>query len=226
MDLYIGSKNYSSWSMRPWLVMEHFQIPYTEHLIPFDDFKPDQNFRQIMKNVSPTGKVPTLQHDGLVIWDSLSICEYLAEQYPQRHLWPEDSKLRAQARSICAEMHSGFSHLRTLCGMNVEADLADVGKQLWSEHQQLRQDIERIEAIWNNRPEQNGYLCGSQFSIADAFYAPVIIRINTFKLPISNSSAQYMQTMLQLPSMQKWIEAAKQEQNFVLRQEPYRTSRH
>ena len=225
MDLYIGSKNYSSWSMRPWLVLEHFQIPYTEYLIPFDDFKPDQNFNQQMRKISPTGKVPTLLHDGLVVWDSLAICEYLAEQYPQLSLWPEDFKLRAQARSICAEMHSGFSTLRTLCGMNVEADLAEIGRKLWSEHSQLHQDLQRIEKIWNSRPEPTGYLCGSQFTIADAYFAPVIMRINTFKLPISNSSTQYIQTMLELPAMKKWIEAAKNEQSFVSIVEPYRSAR-
>lgn len=223
MKLYIGNRNYSSWSMRPWLVLEHFQIPYQEVLVPFDDFRADQAFKRTMSQVSPTAKVPTLVNEDLNIWDSLAICEYLAELYPQKELWPTDLNIRAKARSICAEMHSGFSNLRTLCGMNIEADLADIGGKHWAEHEKLRSEVERIEAIWTSRASERGFLCGDSFTIADAFYAPVVMRLITYQLPVSAQAQIYMQTILKVPAVQKWIELAKQEHLFVQNQEPYRT---
>ncbi len=223
-ELFIGNKNYSTWSMRPWLVLKFFQIEFKEQLIPFDDFHPDQAFKQRILKVNPTGKVPALVDDGLLIWDSLAICEYLAESFPEKHLWPSDRVLRARARSISAEMHSGFTTLRNLCGMNIEADLSEVGQKLWQEHAALRADVARIEQIWSERPDDNGFLCG-KFSIADAFYAPVVMRFISFKLPISKKTQQYMDLMLSVPAIQTWIVEAKQEQQFVAIDEPYRTSR-
>ena len=225
MELYIGNRNYSSWSMRPWLVLEHFQIPFQEVLVPFDDFRADQAFKAIISKVSPTAKVPTLLNDNMRIWDSLAICEYLAELYPDKALWPADLELRTKARSICAEMHSGFPNLRTLCGMNIEADLAEVGERHWAEHEKLRLEVNRIECIWASRNSKHGFLCGDTFTIADAFYAPVVMRFISYQLPVSTQAQLYMQTILNVPAVQKWIELAKKEHLFVQNQEPYRTKR-
>ena len=147
IDLFIGNKNYSTWSMRPWLVLRYFNIEFNEHLIPFDDFKLESEFKQHIFKINPTGKVPALQHDGLLVWDSLAICEYLAEQFPQKYLWPENKAQRARARSMSAEMHSGFPTLRSICGMNIEADLIEVGQRLWRDYPQLTIDVQRIEKI-------------------------------------------------------------------------------
>lgn len=137
---------------------------------------------------------------------------------------PQDRKQRARARCISAEMHSSFQSLRNLCPMNVEADLSHIGKQLWLDNAQLRADVARIEQIWSERPAEDSFLCG-EFSLADAFYAPVVMRFECYKLPISASSQSYMQKILALASVQQWIAAAKQEQMFVPFDEPYRQHR-
>lgn len=222
MELYIGNRNYSSWSMRPWLVLEYFKIPFQEVLVPFDDFHADQAFKEIISKVSPTAKVPTLINENLSIWYSLAICEYLAELYPEKGLWPKDLGLRTKARSVCAEMHSGFPNLRTFCGMNIEADLSEIGAKHWTEHQKLRLEVQRIEAIWVSRASEHSFLCGDSFTIADAFYAPVVMRFISYQLPISAPAQTYIQTILNVPAVQKWIALAKQEHLFVQNQEPYR----
>lgn len=209
--------------MRPWLTLEHFQIPFEEVLIPFDDFREDQNFKQIISQVSPTGKVPVLIDTDQTIWDSLAICEYLAERHPHLDIWPKDVYWRSHARSICAEMHSGFSQLRTLCGMNISADLQEIGQQLWHDHPVLRHEVKRIEEIWQQRSFASGYLCADHFTIADAFYAPVVMRIISYGLPVGDNAQTYIRTILAVPAVQAWIDAAKQENWFVKNQEPYRT---
>ena len=222
LELYIANKNYSSWSMRPWLVLTAFNIPFQEHIIYFDRERSTGLFKQQLMAISDNAKVPILCDQGLKVWDSLAICEYLAEQYPEQALWPTDKAQRARARSISAEMHSGFATLRTLCGMNIRAELAEVGQRLWAEHAELRQDVTRIEQIWAERPDAAGFLCG-EFSIADAFYAPVVMRFQTYALPISASSQQYMQSMLQHPALQAWVQAAQQEGRWVNYLEAYQT---
>lgn len=222
--LFIGNKNYSTWSMRPWILLKQAGIQFQEHLIQFDSFEPDSQFKTEILKLNSTGKVPTLVDDDLTVWDSLAICEYIAEQHPEKMLLPQDKKLRARARCISAEMHSSFQTLRNLCPMNVEADLAHIGKQLWAEHAQLRADVARIDQIWSERPSEDGFLCG-EFSLADAFYAPVVMRFECFKLPLSESSQAYMQNILSLASVQQWIVEAKQEQMFVPFDEPYRQAR-
>ena len=213
-QLYIANKNYSSWSMRPWLVLKAFNIPFKEIMLAFPAERDTGTFKRDVLSVNPNGKVPVLVDNGLMLWDSLAICEYLAEQHPDQALWPKELKQRARARCIAAEMHSGFSGLRHACGMNIRANLADVGKSLWQENAELRQDVARIEQIWSERPQQNGFLCG-EFSIADAFYAPVVTRLMTYALPVSDSTQQYMQTMLQHPAMKAWMDAAMQEDAWV-----------
>ncbi|NNG82890.1 glutathione S-transferase family protein [Acinetobacter sp. ANC 5378] len=219
-QLYIANKNYSSWSMRPWLVLKAFNLPFEEIIIPFSSERNTGTFKQDVLAINPNGKVPVLVDEGLMLWDSLAICEYLAEQHPDQALWPEDVRQRARARCISAEMHSGFPSLRNACGMNIRANLADVGKRLWQDNAELRQDVARIEQIWSERPGVNGFLCGA-FSIADAFYAPVVTRLMTYALPVSESTRQYMQTMLQHPAMQAWIDGALQEDAWVNYLESY-----
>ena len=219
-QLYIANKNYSSWSMRPWLVLKTFNIPFEEIMLPFPSERDTGTFKRDVLSVNPNGKVPVLLDDELMLWDSLAICEYLAEQHPDQALWPKELKQRVRARCIAAEMHSGFSGLRNACGMNIRANLADIGKSLWQENAELRQDIARIEQIWSERPEVNGFLCG-EFSIADAFYAPVVTRLMTYALPVSESTQQYMQTMLQHPAMKAWMGAAMQEDAWVNYLETY-----
>lgn len=212
IELYIGNKNFSTWSMRPWLVLEHFGIPYVENLIPMDDFSLDKPFKQTMLKVNPTGKVPAIVHQNLTVWDSLAICEYLADLYPEKLLWPQDLNVRAYARAITAEMHSSFQNLRTLCGMNIQKDLSEKGQQQWAEHEKLRREVQRIEEIWASRPHVNSFLCGDQFTIADAFYAPVVMRFMSYQLPISTQAQQYIKTILTVPAVQKWIEQANNEE--------------
>ncbi|MBF4522004.1 MULTISPECIES: glutathione S-transferase family protein [Acinetobacter] len=222
MQLYIANKNYSSWSLRPWLVLKAFHLPFEEIQINFPTERGQGNFKQQVLAVNSNGKVPALLHDGLLVWDSLAICEYLAEQFPEQALWPRNAQQRAWARSICAEMHSGFTDLRSLCGMNIRANLAEVGAKLWQEHAGLRQDVARIEQIWATRPTVGGFLCG-EFSIADAFYAPVVTRFMTYALPVSAESQQYMQLVMQHPAMQAWMQAALQEPMWVNYLEPYQS---
>jgi len=220
MQLYIANKNYSSWSMRPWLVLKAFDLPFEEIQLNFPCERGEGDFKQRVLEINPNGKVPTLLDRGRLVWDSLAICEYLAEQYPEQALLPRDAQQRAWARSISAEMHSGFTDLRSLCGMNVRANLAEVGAKLWQEHSGLRQDVARIEHIWAERPAADSFLCG-EFSIADAFYAPVVTRFMSYALPVSVESRHYMQRVMQHPAMQAWVQAALQEAMWVNYLEPY-----
>ena len=211
MELYIANKNYSSWSMRPWLVLEAFQLPFQEHIIPFSEDPAGGPFKQTLKALHDNAKVPVLTDGEVLIWDSLAICEYLAEQYPEHALWPKHVAQRAWARSICAEMHSSFTTLRSLCSMNIQADFSAQGKVLWEAHAELRDEVARIEYIWAQRSQPSAFLCG-EFSIADAFYAPVVMRLKSFQLPVSANAQHYMQQVLQHPAVKQWIEAAQKEQ--------------
>ncbi|PRD20088.1 UNVERIFIED_CONTAM: export ATP-binding/permease protein [Trichonephila clavipes] len=207
--------------MRPWILLTQANIAFEEHLIRFDSFEPESEFKTEILKLNPTGKVPALVDGDIVVWDSLSICEYVAEQNPEKALLPTDQKLRARARTISAEMHSSFQNLRNFCPMNVEANLAHIGQQLWNENAELRAEVARIDQIWSERPSGDSFLCGD-FSIADAFYAPVVMRFVCYQLPISQSSQMYMQKILALASVQQWIDEAKQEQMYVPFDEPYR----
>ena len=207
MQIYIANKNYSSWSMRPWLVLEAFELPYTEVMIPFSKERYAGQFKKDVLAVNPNGKVPALVDDGFLVWDSMAICEYLAEKFPEKALWPQNIHQRARARSISAEMHSGFENLRNLCGMNIREDYSELGKKLWSEDESLRKEVERIEQIWADRPSKDGFLCGD-FSIADAFYAPVVTRFKTYALPVSENAKQYIETLLNHPAVQNWVNGA------------------
>lgn len=224
LQLFIGNKNYSSWSMRPWVLMRQAGIPFEEVLVRFDSFEADSVFKQRVKAVNPLGKVPALVDEGFAVWDSLAIAEYLAERFPERQLWPADPRQRARARSVCAEMHSGFSALRNHCPMNIEASLPETGALLWRDQAGLRADVARLDAMWGEllaAQPRDGLLFGP-FSIADAFFAPVCTRIRTYALPVSDAVRAYVDRVLALPGVAAWVNDALKERDFIDFDEPYR----
>ena len=223
MQLYIGNKNYSSWSMRPWVLMRQAGIAFDEVLVRFDSFDAGSAFKQRLAAVSPTGKVPALVHCDLVEWDTLAIAEYLAEQFPDLALWPAGVRARAMARSACAEMHSGFGALRSACPMNIEARLPEVGALIWRDQPGVRADVARLVALWTQLLEAHGgpLLLGS-FSIADAFFAPVCARLVTYGLPVPPHIAAYVERVMALPGVQAWVQGALAENDFREFEEPYR----
>ena len=226
LTLYIGNKNYSSWSMRPWVLMKQAGIPFEERMLRFDSFAGDSGFKQEVLKVSPAGRVPVLVDDGFSVWDTLAIAEYLAEKFPDRQLWPQDVKARARARSVCAEMHSGFSALRTHCPMNIEATLLQPGAIVWRDQPAVREDVQRIVAIWSELLAQHkGPMLFGEFSIADAFYAPVCMRIRNYGLPVPGVVTDYIRRVCALPGVKAWIADALEEHDFVDFDEPYRTGR-
>ena len=223
MKLYIGNKNYSSWSMRPWVLMRQSGISFEELTLRFDSFAPDSSFKLQALALAPTGKVPLLVDGGLIIWDSLAICEYLAERFPDKHLWPQTVAQRARARSLVAQMHSGFGALRSFCPMNIEAQLQETGARLWAEHADLRSDVQQLEELWTPLlSAASGPMLFDQFSIADAFFAPVCMRINSYGLPTSAPVRAYVQRICLLPSTQEWVQGALAEHDFLPFEEPYR----
>lgn len=227
MKLFIGNKNYSSWSMRPWVLMRHAQIPFDEVMVRFDSFAPESKFKRTLAGTSPTGKVPVLQAevDGRmqVIWDTLSIAEFLAELHPDRQLWPVQRAARARARSIVAELHSGFSALRQHFPMNIEAQLPELGPRIVHEQAAVRDDVLRIEEIWADCLAVSGgpFLFGT-FGIADAFYAAVASRFRTYGVPLEASAQGYAVRVLQARGVAEWIDGARAENDFLEFEEPYR----
>lgn len=227
LQLYIGNKNYSSWSMRPWVLLRQAGIAFEEVPVRFDSFDANSQFKRQLKAVTPVAKVPVLVDGDITVWDSLAIAEYLAEQYPDKHLWPQDNKAaRARARSVVAEMHSGFGALRSHCGMNIEARLPEVGEIVWRDQPAVRADVQRLVDMWSELLDQHGGpMLFGQFSIADAFYAPVCMRLATFALPVPEHITAYVQRVQQLPGVKAWIDGALAEQDFVPFDEPYRARR-
>ena len=227
LKLYIGNKNYSSWSMRPWVLLKQAQIPFEEVKLRFDSFDPGSSFKAAAHAVNPVGKVPALLDGDLAVWDTLAIAEYLAEQFPDKHLWPADKADRARARSVCAEMHSGFGALRSHCPMNIEARLPQVGHLVWRDQHGVRADVQRLESMWRSLLEVHGgkhFLFGD-FSIADAFFAPVCMRLKTYALPVAADTAAYIERVSQAPGVAAWISDALAEQDFLAFEEPYRVGR-
>lgn len=198
-QLYIANKNYSSWSLRPWLLLHALDIPFAEVLTPFVTGAEQTAF----KAFSPTAKVPCLVDGAVRVWDSLAITEYLAETYPA--VWPQDKTARAWARSAAAEMHSGFHALRNQCGMS-----CGVRVQLHSLSPALAHDIERINQLWQEGLTRFGgpFLAGASFSAVDAFFAPVVFRAQTYGLPLTEPAATYARHLLAMPAMQNWYQAA------------------
>jgi glutathione S-transferase len=226
IQLYIANKNYSSWSMRPWVLMRQAGIDFEEVYVRFDSFAPDSQFKAALKDVNPVGKVPVLVHDGLALWDTLAIAEYVAEQFPDKALWPKDRAARARARSVCAEMHSGFSGLRSACPMNIEAHLPEVGALALRDKPAVRADLERICNLWSGLlQEHGGPMLFGHFSVADAYFAPVVMRIKTYALPVPADVQAYMDRVCALPGVKAWIDGALAEQDFIDFEEPFRVAR-
>jgi glutathione S-transferase len=227
MQLYIGNKNYSSWSMRPWVLLTNAGIAFDEVMLRFDSFAADSAFRKAIDKVSPTGKVPCLVDDGFIVWDTLAIAEYVAEKYPDKKLWPVAVKDRARARSICAEMHSGFTALRGACMMNIEASLPEAGALALRDKPAVRADVARIETIFTELLTQHGgpFLFGKQFTIADAYFAPVCMRFKTYALSHNAAVNAYIERLRVAPGVAQWIAAALVEDDFRDFEEPYRLSR-
>jgi glutathione S-transferase len=223
MQLYIGNKNYSTWSMRAWLTLKQFDIPFEEIKLSLNQ-QPDSPFKQRLRAITPTGLVPVLVHEELVVWDTLAIAETVAELFPQLALWPREQKARARARSLCAEMHSGFSALRNHCPMNIETIMPEIGAKLMKENEGVKSDLHRIIEMWQGALKESGgpFLFGN-FSIADAFYTPVVMRIRGFALPVPDDLTAYCERITKLSSVQLWINDALQEREFIEIDEPYRT---
>ncbi|MDQ3273333.1 MAG: glutathione S-transferase, partial [Pseudomonadota bacterium] len=167
-----------------------------------------------------------LVDDGFAVWDTLAIAEYLAEKFPEKLLWPQDAKARARARSVCAEMHSGFGALRSACPMNIEADLSQTGAIVWRDQAAVRSDVQRIVAMWTELLEQHqGPMLFGGFSIADAYFAPVCMRLKSYALPVPAHISAYINRVCALPAVKAWMDEALAEKDFVVFDEPYRVAR-
>jgi glutathione S-transferase len=203
LKLVIGNKNYSSWSMRPWLAMRASGIAFEEIFIPlYTDIKADKD--RIL-SFSRAGKVPALIDGDVTVWDSLAIIEYLAERFPEARLWPADRAARAHARSISAEMHSGFLPLRNECGMNLHRPVGAVALSA-----DAQANVARVQEIWTECRERHGklgpYLFGA-FTAADAMFAPVVHRFRTYAIKVAPQAQAYMETMMALPAFAEWTKA-------------------
>ncbi len=215
LELVIGNKNYSSWSMRPWVVLRQAEIAFEEVQLKFA-----QDVSVIgVEKYSPTRKVPVLLVDGEPVWDTLAICETVAELFPKKQLWPEDQRARRVARSVCAEMHSGFQALRSRMPMNIRTRYP--GKGLTPES---KKDIDRVVELWTDCRERFGgagnFLFG-RFSIADAFYAPVVMRFQAYGVNVPSPAQAYCEAVQGLSAVREWCAAARRETEFVAADEPY-----
>ena len=218
LQLVIGNKNYSSWSMRPWVLMRQSQIPFEEVQLKFDETGGGLRVAGI-ERYSAAGKVPVLLVDGEPVWDTLAICETVAELYPAKQLWPQNAKARRVARSVCAEMHSSFQGLRGAMPMNIRGRYP--GKGL---NEKSSKDIQRVVAIWSDcraRFGKAGTLLFGAFTIADAFYAPVVMRFQTYAVELPPVARAYCEAVQALPGVREWCDAARREAEFVAEDEPY-----
>lgn len=199
--LYIANKNYSSWSLRPWVLLRELGIPFEEKLVPFRGASGAN--AEVFRSFSPSGKVPCLVDGALTVWDSLAIAEYLAETHPQ--VWPAEKAARAFARCAAAEMHSGFMALREQCSMN-----CGIRVTLHRVDEMLQRDLSRVAELWSDGLDRFGgpFLAGDAFTAVDAFYAPVAFRIQTYSPPLGEAANAYARHLLALPSMQDWYRAA------------------
>ena len=205
LTLVIGNKNYSSWSFRPWLFLHMNHVPFTEVRIPL--YQPDS--KKEIRRYSPSGKVPFLCDGTIGVWDSLAICEYAVERFSLAQAWPQDPALRAEARSLVAEMHSGFSALRSQLSMNCRRTPRQAAYD-----SAAAADIARIDTLWTSCRERfgaNGPGLFGKWSLVDAFYAPVVFRFDRYLLPCSALSREYMDSVMALPAVQEWVAAARLE---------------
>lgn len=214
LTLVIANKNYSSWSMRPWIVLKAFGIPFQEIQVKLD--APDTAGQ--IASYTASGRVPVLLHGDIVIWDSLAICEYLAEQFPDKHMWPTNVAARAMARSMCAEMHAGFADLRQAMWMNVRARFPGKGRTTGAQA-----DIGRISELWEDCLAQYGhheFLFGD-FSIADAYFAPVVMRFATYEVTLAPALQAYCERVKAHPAVAEWIAAAREEPFGIAKYDTY-----
>jgi glutathione S-transferase len=218
LQLVIGNKNYSSWSMRPWVLLRQAQIPFEEVQLKFEDIDGGLRVAGIEK-YSAARKVPVLIIDGQPVWDSLAICETVVEMFPEKHLWPEAPEARRVARSACAEMHSGFQKLRGKMPMNIRSRYP--GKGLTPESQK---DIDRIVALWTECRERfggAGSLLFGRFSVADAFFAPIVMRFHAYAVKVPRVAQEYCEAVQALSAVREWSDGARRETEFVAEDEPY-----
>ena len=218
LALVIGNKNYSSWSMRPWVLMREAKIPFEEVPLKFDESGGGLRVAGI-ERYSAAGKVPVLLIDGEPVWDTLAICETVAELYPAKQLWPQDERARRVARSVCAEMHSGFQALRGAMPMNIRGRYP--GKGL---NEKSGKDIQRVVAIWSDcraRFGKGGPFLFGAFGIPDAFYAPVVMRFQTYAVELPSAVRAYCEAVQSRAAVREWCDAARREIEFVAEDEPY-----
>jgi len=211
LKLNIGNKVYSSWSMRPWMVMKEFAIPFEEEVTPL--YREKSKAELLVR--SPAGKAPSLDHDGLCVWDSLAIIEYLAESFPEKAIWPPGRAARAAARSLSCEMHSGFVALRKECPMNFRRSPSPIAAS-----EKLLADIARIECAWADaraRFGQGGPFLFGAFCAADAMFAPVAQRFEAYALPVSPRARAYIDAVKRLQSWREW-EAGARSEDWVIEQ--------
>jgi glutathione S-transferase len=205
LELVIGNKAYSSWSLRPWLVLKQAGADFTETRVPLYV----HGYKEELLKYAPSGKVPVLRHGGVTMWDSLAICEYLAERFPEARLWPEDVAVRALARSISAEMHSGFTAIRGAMPFNCRA----TGRRV-SIGAEIQQEIDRVQGLWRDCRAHHGkggpWLFG-RFSIADAMWIPVALRFVTYSVPLDAVAQSYSHAALHHPAVEEWTAAAREE---------------
>ena len=220
LKLVVGNKNYSSWSMRPWVLLRQAQIPFEEVQLKFSQSDGGLTVPGVEK-YSAAGKVPVLMIDGEPVWDSLAICETVAEMFPDKHLWPEAPQARRFARSACAEMHSGFQNMRGKMPMNIRGRYH--GKGLTPES---RKDIDRVVALWTECRERfggAGSLLFGKFSVADAFFAPVVMRFQAYAVKVPPVAQEYCEAVKALAAVREWCDGARRETEFVPADEPYAT---
>jgi len=215
LALVIGNRNYSSWSMRPWVALRQVGIPFREIQLWFDE----DGHPKGIEHYSPTGQVPVLLADKQPVWDSLAICETAAELFPEKRLWPADARARAHARAACAEMHAGFRNLRGAMPMNIRAALPGKGM-----NPGVERDILRVAALWSDcrsRYGAGGDLLFGHFTVADAYYAPVAMRFISYAVSLPPAARGYVEAVRNLPAVAEWMAAAKRETAFVAADEPY-----
>jgi len=224
MKLFIANKNYSSWSMRPWVMLKQAGIDFEVVMVRFDSFDAKSQFKQTLKDINPVGKVPVLVDGELAVWDTLSIAEYAAEKFTDKQLWPSKVSDRARARSICAEMHSGFTGIRSACPMNIDAYLPEVGALALRDKEALRNDLKRIDHMFTSLLQAHkGPMLFGEFSIPDAYFSPVAMRIKTYALPVSSDTQAYIDRLCAMPGVKAWIDGALAEKDFIDFEEPFRT---
>jgi glutathione S-transferase len=214
MTIYLGNKNYSSWSLRAWLVLKHTTVAFDEVVVPL--YQPGS--RETIIKYSPSGRLPALRAGNTTVWESLAICEYLAESFPNFELWPKDATARALARAVSAEMQAGFAALREHLPMNIRSTFPDRGVT-----PEVQADINRVMSIWRDcrsrfGEKQGDFLFG-RFTIADAMFAPVVTRFRTYRIELEREAEAYCDTIIAMPAMQEWAAAAKNEPMIIERYE-------